>query len=76
MGSRSGCEENYVEITDLCPSEPGLARKYCGTDNPANYVANCNKAVVHMKKNSNFGGSGWYINFIAIGLNANSEILW
>lgn len=29
-----------------------------------------------MKKNSNFGGTGWYINFMGIGLNSNEDILW
>lgn len=75
MGPSTTCEENFVEIIEQCTAvEPVTSRKYCGTDNPVKYVAKCNRVVVHMQKNSNFGGTGWLMNFMGIGMNANEDI--
>lgn len=75
MGSNSACAENYVEIIEQCvTAEPAETRKFCGSDNPAKYIAKCNVVTVHMKKNSNFSGTGWLINFMAIAKTASDDI--
>lgn len=75
MGANTGCADNYVEIVEQCvKDEPVDTRKFCGSDNPAKHIAKCNQVTVHMKKNSNFSGTGWLINFMAITMNASEDI--
>lgn len=69
MGARS-CETNYLEIIEF--DETIEATKFCGTEVPAPYKGASNRLKVHFKSSSNFSGTGWTINFMAV--HENSEI--
>lgn len=47
-------------------TEERLVRTFCGTDTPANFVAQSNRLVVRFKKTVNFAGTGWLLNFMAV----------
>lgn len=76
MGARTTCEDNFVEIIEGNTSETQDRRVFCGEDNPAPYVSKTSRVTIRMKKNSNFGGTGWLINFMAVGQTANENITY
>lgn len=67
MGSSVHCTDNYVQIieTDFDGKET-IARKYCGDDVPSIYKSNRNVLSIRFKKTSNFQGTGWTIQFMAV----------
>lgn len=63
MGTRS-CDENYLEIIEFDDTiEP---TKFCGSESPAPYKGRSNRLKVHFKSSTNFSGTGWIINFMAV----------
>ncbi|KAJ6633725.1 Cubilin like, partial [Pseudolycoriella hygida] len=67
MGSSIHCSDNYFQIieTDYEGKET-VARQYCGEDVPSAYKSNRNVLSIRFKKTSNFAGTGWNIQFMAV----------
>lgn len=61
------CSDNYVQIieTDYEGKET-IARKYCGEDVPSSYKSQRNVLSIQFKKTSNFAGTGWNLQFMAV----------
>ena len=64
MGPQSTCEQNYVEIFEQ--SENIAPTRFCGKDNPAPYKAKSSQLKVRFKSGTNFAGTGWVANFMAV----------
>lgn len=64
MGAKSGCELNYVEISEQ--DENIAPSRFCGTDDPAPYKAKTNQLKLHFRSRTHFDGTGWMANFMAI----------
>lgn len=64
MGTRSTCEQNYVELIETDENLP--TTKFCGSDNPAPYKSKTNKLNVRFKSGRSLGGTGWIANFMAV----------
>lgn len=63
LGTRS-CDVHYLEIIES--NESAEPVKYCGGESPTPYRARSNQVKVHFKSSTNFAGTGWIINFMAI----------
>lgn len=67
MGSKSTCENDYVEILEKNNAKEFMPVKtYCGDDNPAIYVSSQSQIKVHHKQTVHFSGTGWIIHFMGI----------
>lgn len=63
----SVCIDNFLQIIEY--EENGtekVVRQFCGLEQPSNYSSTQNMLSVRFKKNVNFAGTGWLINFIGI----------
>lgn len=70
MGTKATCPQNYLEIIE---SDEAAPTKFCGDDNPAPYKARSNRVRVHTKSATNFAGTGWVLEFMAV--HENAELL-
>ncbi|CRL00998.1 CLUMA_CG014207, isoform A [Clunio marinus] len=67
MGSKLMCESDYVEILEEYGiGEMTSIKQYCGGDNPAVYVSEKSKLLVHHVQTLNFAGTGWTLNFMGV----------
>lgn len=67
MGSATHCQDNYVQIIETDnEGKETIARKYCGEDVPSLYKSNRNVVSIVFKKTSNFAGTGWSLQFMAV----------
>lgn len=67
MGTSVQCKDNYVQIIEVdYEGKETVARKYCGEDVPSAYKSNRNVLTVTFKKTSNFSGTGWSLQFMAV----------
>ncbi|KAG4066297.1 hypothetical protein HA402_000521 [Bradysia odoriphaga] len=67
MGSSVHCADNYVQIIESdYEGKETIARQYCGEDVPSAYKSNRNLLSIRFKKTSNFAGTGWNLQFMAV----------
>lgn len=67
MGSKLLCDEDYVEFLEKNDrGDMVTVKRYCGDDEPANYVSTQSKVHVHYSQTLNFASTGWVINFIGV----------
>ena len=67
MGSNIFCTSEYVEfIEENSKGEKESIRRFCGEDEPANYVSTKSIIQVHYVQTRNFPGTGWILNFIGV----------
>lgn len=61
------CTDNYLQIieTDYEGRET-IPRQYCGEDVPSAYKGQRNVLSIRFKKTSNFAGTGWTLQFMAV----------
>lgn len=67
MGPRSTCNNEYVEFLEQNENQEFVqARKYCGDDKPVIFVSTRSQMKIHHSQTSNFGGTGWTLNFMGV----------
>jgi hypothetical protein len=67
MGSNIFCTTEFVElIEENSRGEKESIKRFCGKDEPANYVSTKSKIQIHYVQTRNFAGTGWVLNFISV----------
>lgn len=67
MGTSIHCADNYLQIIESdYEGKETIARQYCGEDVPSMYKSNRNVLTIRFKKTTNFAGTGWNLQFMAV----------
>lgn len=67
MGPSIHCSDNFLQIIETdYEGEETVEREYCGEDVPSIYLSKRNVLSVRFKKTSNFAGTGWTLQFMAV----------
>lgn len=67
MGSKIFCKSDYIEfLEENLSGVMTPIKRYCGDEDPANYVSTRSTMKIHYKQSVHFPGTGWILNFMGV----------